>query len=46
MNSLEGATVQQLYRALPQNQLAGIEGYHVDSKYLDPRRLKEEKYFF
>jgi hypothetical protein len=45
MNSLEVGTVQQLYKALPENSSIGIEGYHVDNKYLDPRRLREEKYF-
>ena len=45
MNNLEGGSVQQLYEALPENRVVGIEGYHVDNKYLDPRRMRENKYF-
>lgn len=43
MNSLESHPVRELYNLLEQNRQTGVEGYHVDNKYVDPRRIKEDK---
>jgi hypothetical protein len=39
----ERSSVKELYSATDQNRSLGIEGYHVDNKYVDPRRMREEK---
>lgn len=40
MNSLESHPVRELYNLLEHNRQSGIEGYHVDNKYVDPKRMK------
>jgi hypothetical protein len=37
----EGSSVKELYSAIDPNRSLGIEGYHVDNKYLDPRKMRE-----
>ena len=37
------SSIQEMYNVMTNQSTTGIEGYHVDNKYYDPLKIKEQR---